>query len=86
LQQLGWTDGRNVRIETRWGASDAERMRRDAAELVVLAPESVLAPGGTVVGALQEASRTVPIVFVNVTDPKEVNPVAFPNGCARLAI
>src|SRR5262245_14141389 len=69
LQELGWNEGRNLRIDTRWGGGDADRIRKYAAELVALAPEVVLAPGGTVVGALQQASRTVPIVFVNVTDP-----------------
>jgi ABC-type uncharacterized transport system substrate-binding protein len=69
LQELGWSEGRNLRIDTRWSGGDADRIRKNAAELVALAPEVVLAPGGTVVGALQQASRTVPIVFVNVTDP-----------------
>ena len=69
LQELGWSEGRNLRIDTRWSGGDADRIRKNAEELVALAPEVVLAPGGTVVGALQQASRTVPIVFVNVTDP-----------------
>jgi putative tryptophan/tyrosine transport system substrate-binding protein len=69
LQELGWADGRNVRIETRWGGADADRVRRYAAELVALAPEVILASGGSTVGPLQQATRTVPIVFVNVTDP-----------------
>jgi putative tryptophan/tyrosine transport system substrate-binding protein len=69
LQELGWSEGHNLRIDTRWGGGDADRIRQYAAELVALAPEVVLAPGGTVVGALQQASRTVPIVFVTVTDP-----------------
>ena len=69
LRELGWSEGRSLRIDTRWGGGDADRIRKYAAELVALAPEVVLAPGGTVVGALQQASRTVPIVFVNVTDP-----------------
>ena len=69
LQKLGWIEGHNLRIDTRWGGGDADLIRKYAAELVALAPEVVLAPGGTVVGALQQASRTVPIVFVNVTDP-----------------
>ena len=69
LQKLGWSEGHNLRIDTRWGGGDADLIRKYAAELVALAPEVVLAPGGTVVGALQQASRTVPIVFVNVTDP-----------------
>jgi len=59
LQQLGWTDGRNVRIDYRWGAADADRSRRYAAELVALAPDVILASGGTGVGALLQASRTV---------------------------
>jgi ABC-type uncharacterized transport system substrate-binding protein len=69
LQELGWSANRNVQFHTRWGEGDADRIRKLAAELVALAPDVVLAPGGTVVGALQLASRTVPIVFVNVTDP-----------------
>src|SRR6516164_6074470 len=69
LKDLGWIVGRNLTIDMRWGGGDSELIRKYAVELVALAPEVVLAPGGTVVGALQQASRTVPIVFVNVTDP-----------------
>jgi putative ABC transport system substrate-binding protein len=69
LQQLGWTDGRNVRIDTRWGAGDADRYRRYATELVALVPDVVLASTSLAVGRLQEATRTVPIVFVQVIDP-----------------
>jgi putative ABC transport system substrate-binding protein len=69
LKDLGWIVGRNVQIDTRWGGGDADLIRKYAAELVALTPDVVLAPGGTVVGALQKASRIVPIVFVNVTDP-----------------
>jgi putative ABC transport system substrate-binding protein len=69
LQQLGWTDGRNVRIDTRWGAGEADRFRRYAAELVALAPDVVLASSSPVVGALQHVTRTVPIVFAGVADP-----------------
>jgi putative tryptophan/tyrosine transport system substrate-binding protein len=69
LQELGWTDGRNVRIDTRWAAGDAERFRHYAAELVALAPDVILASGGTGVGALLQASRTVPIVFTQTQDP-----------------
>src|SRR6476660_8946622 len=54
LQELGWTDGRNIRIDSRWSAGDTDRMRRHAAELVALAPDVILASGGTVVGALLE--------------------------------
>ena len=69
LQELGWTDGRNVRIDTRWGAGDPERIRKHVAELVALAPDVILATGTTIMGPLQRATRTVPIVFVNVSDP-----------------
>src|SRR5215831_11034677 len=64
LAELGWTVGRNVRIEYRWGAGDLDRFRRYAAELVALSPDVVLATAGSIVGAFQQASRTVPIVFV----------------------
>jgi putative ABC transport system substrate-binding protein len=67
LQQLGWTDDGNVRIDPRWGADDADRERRYAAELVALAPDIVLASGTLSVMALQHVSRTIPIVFVGVT-------------------
>src|SRR5262249_8870280 len=63
LQELGWTVGRNVRIEYRWGAGDAELFRRYASELVALAPDVILAVGGAVVPSLLQATRTVPIVF-----------------------
>jgi putative ABC transport system substrate-binding protein len=69
LQQAGWIDGRNVRIDHRWAAGDAERYRRYAAELVALAPDVILATAGPSVVALQQATRTVPIVFVQLIDP-----------------
>jgi putative tryptophan/tyrosine transport system substrate-binding protein len=69
LQQLGWTDGRNVGIDIRWSAGDVERIRTYAAELVALAPDVILAGGAITLGPLQQASRTVPIVFAGVTDP-----------------
>jgi len=69
LGELGWTVGRNVRIDYRWGAGDPERYRVFAAELVALAPDVVLAQGSSTVIALQRATRAVPIVFANVTDP-----------------
>ena len=68
LQQSGWIAGRNVRIDTRWGASEADR-RRYAEELVALAPDAILASNSTATLALQAATSTVPIVFVNVVDP-----------------
>ena len=69
LQQLGWTDGRNVRIDIRWAGGNADDSRKYAAELVVLAPDVILAVGGSVVGTLLQATRTVPIVFTLTPDP-----------------
>jgi putative ABC transport system substrate-binding protein len=69
LQQLGWTDGRNVRIELRWGAGDAGNIRKHAAELAALAPDVIFAAGGPSVGPLLQATRAVPIVFAVVPDP-----------------
>jgi putative ABC transport system substrate-binding protein len=69
LQEHGWTVGGNVRIDYRWGASDLNRFRRYAEELVALAPDVIVATAGSIVGALQQASRTVPIVFVTTIDP-----------------
>jgi putative ABC transport system substrate-binding protein len=69
LQQLGWSEGRNLRIEARWTAGDPERVRRSAAELVALAPDVILAATSLSVSALLQATRTVPIVFVQVADP-----------------
>ena len=69
LQQFGWTDGRNVRIDYRWGGGDPDRVRRYTAELVALAPDVILVTSGSALAALQNATRTVPIVFVGVTDP-----------------
>jgi putative tryptophan/tyrosine transport system substrate-binding protein len=69
LQQLGWTDGRNVRIDTRWPASEPDSYRKYAAELVALGPDAILASASASVAALQRASHSVPIVFTNVIDP-----------------
>jgi ABC-type uncharacterized transport system substrate-binding protein len=69
LRELGWTDGRNMRIDYRWAAADADRYRTYAAELVALAPDVILASASANVTALQQTTRTVPIVFVNVIDP-----------------
>src|SRR5262249_43437307 len=69
LKQLGWSDGYNVRIETRWGEDDVEREREYAAELVALAPDVILASGTLSVAALQRVTHTLPIVFAAVTDP-----------------
>ena len=69
LQQLGWTDGRDVRIDYRWGAADADRIRKSAAELVAVAPDVILSVGTPGLTALQQITRTIPIVFVTVGDP-----------------
>jgi ABC-type uncharacterized transport system substrate-binding protein len=69
LSELGWSEGGNVRIDTRWGAGDVDRYRRYAAELVALAPDVILAVTSVVVAALQRETRSVPIVFVGVIDP-----------------
>ena len=68
LQQLGWTDGRNVRIDTRWPVGDADR-GRSAEELVALAPDVILASASANVATLQRITRSLPIVFANVIDP-----------------
>ena len=83
LQQLGWTDGRNVRIDYRYGAGDAEHSRRYAAELVALAPDVILASGSSIVRPLLQVTRTVPIVFAIIVDPVGagfVDSLARPGG------
>jgi putative ABC transport system substrate-binding protein len=85
MQQLGWSDGRNVRIDVRWGANDVERCRKYAAELVALAPDVILAGGTVSVAALQNVTRAVPIVFVLIADPVGagiVESLAKPGGNA----
>jgi ABC-type uncharacterized transport system substrate-binding protein len=69
LAELGWTEGRNARFDIRWGAGDAETVRRHARELVALSPDVILSDASPSVAALQQASRTVPIVFAGVIDP-----------------
>jgi len=69
LQQLGWTAGRNLQIDTRWVAGNADHIRKHATELVALAPDVILSTGTAVAGPLLQATRTVPIVFVQVVDP-----------------
>jgi putative ABC transport system substrate-binding protein len=66
---MGWSDGQNVRFDIRWGVNDVDLDRRYAAELVALAPDVVLAAGTLSVAALQRVTRTLPIVFVGVSDP-----------------
>ena len=85
LQELGWTDGRNVRIDVRWGTGDAGRNRRHALELVELAPDVILASGGSIVGPLLQATSSVPIVFTQTPDPVGagfVESLARPGGNA----
>ena len=69
LRELGWIEGRNVRLDYRWGGGDVARIRKDAVELVALTPDVILAGGGQVMGPFQEATRTVPIVFTQTPDP-----------------
>jgi putative tryptophan/tyrosine transport system substrate-binding protein len=76
LQARGWTDGRNVHIDVRWGAADDDRMRKYAMELVALMPDVILAAAGSTVAPLLQATRTVPIVFAQTADPVGVGYVA----------
>ena len=69
LQQLGWTDGRNLRVDARWSAGDPDDNRRNAAELVALTPDLIFASGSAAVGPLLQATRTIPVVFAIVPDP-----------------
>src|SRR2546430_3886013 len=69
LQELGWTVGRNVQIEYRWGAGDDERYRRFAAELVALAPDGILAASGATMPALLRVTRSIPIGFAQTAGP-----------------
>jgi putative ABC transport system substrate-binding protein len=83
LQEAGWSDGRNARIDIRWGAGEAEQMRKQVAEMVALAPDVILASSPQVVGPAREATRTIPIVFVAVVDPVAsgfVNSLSHPGG------
>ncbi len=85
LQQLGWIDGRNARIDTRWTGANAAEIRRHAGELAALAPDVILAHGASTVGPLLQATRTVPIVFPVVSDPVAagyVDSLARPGGNA----
>ncbi len=69
LRQFGWTEGDNLQIDVRWAGSDLERARKYGAELIALAPDVVLTATSPLVAGLQQVTRTVPIVFVNVVDP-----------------
>jgi len=85
LQQLGWTIGRNIRIDTRWTKGDADEARKYAAELVALAPDAIVATGISTVGPLLQLTRTVPVVFPAASDPVAaglVESLARPGGNA----
>src|SRR5215467_2882377 len=83
LQELGWTDGRNIQIETRFGGADAGRIRAHAAELVALTPDIIVGNATPVTRALRQATSSIPIVIVGVNDPVEqgfVSSLAHPGG------
>jgi putative tryptophan/tyrosine transport system substrate-binding protein len=83
LQPLGWSVGRNVLVDTRWGAGDADRYRKYAAELVALTPDVIVVNTSPIVAAVQQATSTIPIVFVEVIDPVGggfVSSLARPGG------
>jgi putative ABC transport system substrate-binding protein len=85
LAQLGWTIGRNVRLDTRWATSNADTIRKYAAELVSIAPDVIVATGSSTLGPLLQATRAVPIVFATVADPVGagyVDSLARPGGNA----
>src|SRR5262245_6669340 len=85
LQELGWTIGRNVRVDTRWATSNAASIRKHAAELAALAPDAILAFGASTVGPLLQETRTIPIVFPVAGDPVAagfVESLARPGGNA----
>jgi len=69
FRKLGWSDGRNVRIDLRWGAGDADRSKAFAAELVRSAPDVIVAVNNQTLAELQQLTRTIPIVFAQVSDP-----------------
>jgi putative ABC transport system substrate-binding protein len=83
MQEAGWSVGRNLRIDLRWGGGDAELTRRHAVELAALSPDVMVAAGGPVIAAVQRANRAVPIVFPQAIDPVgagHVNSLARPGG------
>jgi ABC-type uncharacterized transport system substrate-binding protein len=83
LQQLGWAVGRDLKIETRNVGGDLDHLRRYAAELIAVAPDIIVSVGSVTVAPLQQATRTIPIVFVNVPDPVGagfVESMAHPGG------
>ena len=83
LQQAGWTDGVNIHFDIRWSEENAERIRRNAAELIALAPDVILANATPSVAALQSLTRSVPIVFVTVSDPVGAGIIEFHRAARR---
>src|SRR5262249_26200180 len=83
LQELGWTDGRNIKIETRFGGADTDRIRADAAELVAFAPDVIVGQTTPVIRALRQATSSIPIIMAAVNDPVDqgfVSSLAHPGG------
>jgi ABC-type uncharacterized transport system substrate-binding protein len=83
LRELGWTEGHNIQIETRWGTGDPDRAQTSTTELVSLAPDVIVAHGTPALGASHRATRTIPVVFVSVIDPVGagyVQSLAVPGG------
>ena len=83
LQELGWTEGRNIQIETRFSGADIDRIRSDAAQLVALAPDVIVAQSTPVIRALRPATSSIPIVFAAINDPVDqgfVSSLARPGG------
>jgi ABC-type uncharacterized transport system substrate-binding protein len=86
LQELGWTDGRNIQIETRFGGADAARIRAHAAELVALAPDVIVGQTTPVIRALRQATSSIPIVMAAVNDPVEQGFGAAAPSAGRLLL
>src|SRR6516162_7207100 len=85
LREAGWSIGRNVQLDIRWATPDAAKIRQQTTELVALAPDVTLTTGGSTMVALQQATRTLPVVFVQVPDPVGagfVDSLARPGGNA----
>jgi putative tryptophan/tyrosine transport system substrate-binding protein len=85
LQQAGWVDGRNLRLDVRWGGGDVDGIAKGAAELVTLAPDVIMAAGSAAAGPMLQATRTIPVVFAIVPDPVGagfVDSLARPGGNA----
>jgi putative tryptophan/tyrosine transport system substrate-binding protein len=85
LQQLGWTVGRNVRIDYRWNAENAEQIRKNVADVIALAPDVILVAGGRNLAGLQQTDRSIPVVFVSISDPVSggfVESLGWPGGNA----